>query len=395
MKVLFITREYPPFEVGGIAVHTFNLVKNIAKLGVSCKVLSFGDEKFSSKDVTFVNPSSSIIERSNVSLALNARIPADIVRFSRIANRMLKNEQFDVVHVEEPYVGALVSPSGPQVKVSTFHTTGFGEVKAMIGHSLGGYGLKRAFFYSSLGLFLEFMGIASSTSLIVPTQEVADELCKVYRTPKDKVQIIRNGVELPELNKTADTANAKQKLGLNPETVLILSVGRLVGRKHVDLLVKATKMLQGEKLNQYRVVILGEGPERSNVIWFVKEYGLQSIVELPGRVSDEQRDLYYRAADIFVLTSNYEGFPITMLEAMSYGAAVIASRIKGVSALRDGLDSLLFAAGDYYALSVCIKTLLINPLLRARLSTSARTFAEKYSWKKVAEETQKAYENLV
>lgn len=395
MKVLFITREYPPFDVGGIAVHTFNLVKNIAKLGVSCKVLSFGDEKFSSKDVTFVTPSSSIIERSNVSLALNARIPADIVRFSRIANRTLKNEQFDAVHVEEPYVGGLILPSGHQVKVTTFHTTSFGEIKAMIGHSLNGYGLKRAFFYSTLGLSMELMGIASSTSLIVPTQQVADELCKIYRTSTGKVQIIRNGVELPELNETANKADAKQKLGLSPETVLILSVGRLVARKHVDLLVKATKILQGEKLNQYRIVIVGEGPELSNVVRLVKEYSLQSIVELPGRISNEQRDLYYQAADIYVLTSSYEGFPFTMLEAMSYGAAVITSRIKSVSGLREWLDSLMFPAGDSQALSVCIKTLLNNPLLRTRLSASARTFAEKHSWKKIAEETLKVYENLV
>jgi glycosyltransferase involved in cell wall biosynthesis len=395
MKVLFITREYPPFEVGGIAVHTFNLVKNIAKLGVSCKVLSFGDEKFSSEHVTFVGPSSSIIERSNVSLALNARIPADIVRFSRIANHMLKNEQFDVVHVEEPYVGALVSPSGHQVKVTTFHTTSFGEIKAMIGHSLNGYSLKRASYYFSFGLLFESMGIASSTSLIVPTQEVADELTKVYQTSIDKVKIIQNGVDLPELDKIVDSANAKQKLGLSPETVLILSVGRLVSRKHVDLLVKAAKILQWEKLNSYCIVVVGDGPELSNLEWLVKKYGLESVVKLPGRVSDEQRDVYYRAADIFVLTSSYEGFPFTMLEAMSYGAAVITSRIKSISSLRDGLDSLMFPVGDAHALSVSIKTLLNNALLRDQLSTSARVFAEKHSWKKIAEETKKVYENLM
>jgi glycosyltransferase involved in cell wall biosynthesis len=394
MKVLFVTREYPPFEVGGIAVHTFNLVKNIAKLGVSCKVLSFGDEMFSSQDVKFVTPSSSIIERGNVSLALNSRIPIDIMRFSRIANQLLKHEHFDVVHVEEPYVGALVFPNAHQVKVTTFHTTSFGEVKAMIGNSLGSYGVKRALFYSSLGIYLELMGISSSTSLIVPTQQVADELYKVYRTSKGKVQIIQNGVDLPELDKTDGKANAKQKLGLSPEIVLILSVGRLVGRKHVDLLVKAAKKLQVEKLNQYRIVIVGEGPELSNIVRLVKEYDLQSIVELPGRISDEQRDLYYRAVDIFVLTSNYEGFPITMLEAMSYGAAVITSRIKSVSGLREGLDSLMFPAGDSYALSVCLKTLLINPLLRTRLSASARIFAEKHSWQKIAEETLKVYKTL-
>jgi glycosyltransferase involved in cell wall biosynthesis len=395
MKVLFITREYPPYEVGGIAVHTFNLVKNIAKLGVSCKVLSFGDEQFSSRNVTFVTPSSSIIERRNVSLALNARIPADIVRFSKIANLMLRNEQFDIVHVEEPYVGALVSPSTHQAKVTTFHTTSFGEIKAMIGHSLNGYGLKRAFFYSSLGLYFEFVGIASSTCLIVPTQQVANELCEVYKTSAKKVQIIQNGVDLPELNKTTDKDNAKHRIGLNPYDVLILSVGRLVGRKQVDLLIKATKILQLENLNQYHVVIVGEGPEQSNLVQLAKKYGLQNIVELPGRISDEQRDLYYRAADIFVLTSSYEGFPITMLEAMSYGVAVIASRIDSLSCLREGIESLMFPAGDSLALSICIKTLLTSPPLRTQLSTSARMFAENHSWKKVAGETLKLYRNLL
>jgi glycosyltransferase involved in cell wall biosynthesis len=394
MKVLFITREYPPYEVGGIAVHTFNLVKNIAKLGVFCKVLSFGNEQFSSENVKFVTPSSSIIERRNVSLALNARIPADIIRFSKIANRMLRNEQFDVVHVEEPFVGAFVSPSAHQAKVTTFHTTSFGEIKAMIGHSLNGYGLKRAFFYSSLGLYFEFMGIVSSTCLIVPTQQVADELCEVYNTSTNKVQIVQNGVDLPELNNAADKANAKHRIGLNPDDVLILSVGRLVGRKQVDLLIKATKILQWENLNQFRLVVVGEGPEQSNLFQLVKKYGLQSIVELPGRISDEQRDLYYRAADIFVLTSSYEGFPLTMLEAMSYGVAVIASRIDSLSCLREGLDSLMFPAGDSRALSICIKTLLNSPSLRTRLSTSARMFAENYSWKKVAGETLKVYRSL-
>jgi glycosyltransferase involved in cell wall biosynthesis len=265
----------------------------------------------------------------------------------------------------------------------------------MIGHSLNGYSLKRASYYFSFGLLFESMGIASSTSLIVPTQEVADELTKVYQTSIDKVKIIQNGVDLPELDKIVDSANAKQKLGLSPETVLILSVGRLVSRKHVDLLVKAAKILQWEKLNSYCIVVVGDGPELSNLEWLVKKYGLESVVKLPGRVSDEQRDVYYRAADIFVLTSSYEGFPFTMLEAMSYGAAVITSRIKSISSLRDGLDSLMFPVGDAHALSVSIKTLLNNALLRDQLSTSARVFAEKHSWKKIAEETKKVYENLM
>ena len=176
---------------------------------------------------------------------------------------------------------------------------------------------------------------------------------------------------------------------------MILSVGRLVARKHVDLLVKATKILQGEKLNQYHIAIIGDGPELSNVIQLVKEYGIQRIIESPGRISNEHRDLYYQAADIYVLTSSYEGFPLTMLEAMSYGAAVIASKIKSVKELREGVDCLMFPAGDSKALSVCIKTLLNNPSLQTRLSASAKLFAGRHSWKKTAEETLRIYENTV
>ena len=260
MKVLFLTREYPPFEVGGIAVHTYNLVKNISALGISCKVLSFGDENFSNDEVTFVNPSSSIIERKNVGLGLNARIPLDLLRFTRAADHILKNEKFDIIHVEEPYVGALVSSSGRQAKVSTFHTTSFGEIKAMIGHSLDGYGLKRVVFYSSLGFFLELKGITSSNSLIVPTKQIAAELSSVYGTSMDKVQIIENGVDLPELNKSVDSVNAKMKLGLSPDSVLILSVGRLVGRKHVELLLKAERLLNWK-------------PQKSNQELLIESYG--------------------------------------------------------------------------------------------------------------------------
>jgi glycosyltransferase involved in cell wall biosynthesis len=395
MKVLFLTREYPPFEVGGVAVHAFNLVKNISALGVSCKVLSFGDKDCSTENVTFIDPSSSIIERKNVSLGFNAKIPFDILRYSHIANNLLKKEKFDIIHVEEPYVGALVSSTRHQVKVSTFHTTSIGEIRAIVGHSFSGYGIKRAAFYSSLGVFLDFKGITSSTSLLVPTREIAEELATYYRAPENKIQVIENGVDLPELNKKSDSINAKAKLGLSSDTILILSLGRLVARKHVELLIKAMKMIQEDKLGKYHLTIVGEGPEKLTLQQLINEYGLGHIIELSGRVSDEQKAIYYQAADIFVLTSSYEGFPINMLEAMSYGVAIINSRIESVSSLREGIDSLAFSPMNTSELSMCLKSLLNDSTLRTRLSLSARKFAERHDWKRIAEKTRKAYENLL
>lgn len=111
MNVLFVTREYPPFVVGGIGVHTFKLVEHLTKLGVSCNVISFGNEQFSTENVHFVNPSSSIMETSDGTLSSNVRIPFDILRFSRIANKMIQKKKFDIIHVEEPYVGPFINGS--------------------------------------------------------------------------------------------------------------------------------------------------------------------------------------------------------------------------------------------------------------------------------------------
>jgi glycosyltransferase involved in cell wall biosynthesis len=94
MKVLFVTREYPPFEVGGIAVHTYNLVKFLKKLGIDCRVLSFGDPKCSTDEVTFIAPASSVIRKSDSPASMDMKIPLDILKMTRFANGLLRTERF-------------------------------------------------------------------------------------------------------------------------------------------------------------------------------------------------------------------------------------------------------------------------------------------------------------
>jgi glycosyltransferase involved in cell wall biosynthesis len=392
MKVLFVTREYPPFEVGGVATHTFYLVKNLTELGVSCKVLSFGDSSCSSDGVMFVEPSSSIISRSNSPLARDVRIPVDIMHLTKVANNLIKNEKIDIVHVEEPYVGAFVRHKR---KVTTVHDTSYGEIKSILRHHRGFPNFKRAAFYGSLGSYLELMCIASSRAVVVPSLQVRRELLRVYRIPKEKIRVIRNGVEIPELPTSADKAEAKQRLGLSPEKLLIFTAAQHIARKRLDILVEAIRLLRKEKVEGYRVVIAGDGPLRPYIVNLVERCGLERVIELPGWVSQKQLSLYYQATDIFVLTSEYEAGPISLLEAMSFGAAVVSSRIDGFARLmRDGVDGLLFPVGDYCALSDCIKRLLNDASLRMRMLTSARLFAERFDWKSVAEDTKNLYESL-
>ena len=395
MNVLFVTREYPPNVIGGIAIHTYNLVKHLEKIGVACKVISFGDEKDSSEDIIFVNPSSYILEKGPASLSSTSRIPADIIRFSKIANKVIKETKFDIIHVEEPYVGALIKNSSGSVQVSTFHDTSYGEIKSIVEDSINTSSIKRILFYVSLGFSFEFKCINASKMLFVPTPPVKKELIKIYKVPAEKIKIMRNGVVIPNHENNLKKELAKKQLGLNPESILIFSLARLVSRKRLDLLVKAIKVLQGEKLNDFHVVIGGNGPEKPKIASLIKSCNVGDVIEMPGWLSEKQRNLYYQAADIFILPSDYEGFPLTMLEAMSYGIAVVNSKIESLSNMRNEIDSLSFPPGEYLALSDCIRKLLSDHSIRTQLSQSSLRFAKKYDWKDVARETLELYKSLL
>lgn len=386
-----MTREYPPFEVGGVARHTFYLVKHLSELGVSCKVLSFGDSKCSHDGVKFVEPSSSIINKSNCSLAMDAKFPFDVMRLTKATSKLIKNEDFDVVHVEEPYVGAFVRH---ERKVTTVHDTSYGEIKSILHHHGSLPNLKRAVFYASFGPYLEWMCMASSRVVVVPSPHVKEELVRVYMVSKEKVEVIRNGVEFSELPELGDKAEAKRRLGLTGK-MLIFTAAQHVARKRLDTLVEAVRLLCKEGVEGFHVVIAGDGPLKQYIVSLVEKYGFEGVVSFPGWIPREELELYYRAADIFVLTSEYEAGPMSLLEAMSFGDAVISSRIDGFPGLmRDEVDGLLFPVGDYPALSVSIRRLLRDASLRTRLSASARSFAKRFDWKNVAKETVKLYESL-
>ena len=75
LRVLLVTREYPPHIVGGIATHTFHLREHLSRLGVEAHVVSFGNPASGNSHVTFVRPTSSIIDRENRGALPNSAVP--------------------------------------------------------------------------------------------------------------------------------------------------------------------------------------------------------------------------------------------------------------------------------------------------------------------------------
>jgi 1,4-alpha-glucan branching enzyme len=390
LRVLFAAREYPPYEVGGVAVHTFNLVKHLRALGVDCSVVAFGKESSSEPGVKFIDPDSSIISRKDEPLAKDARIPFDIVRYTALVGKVIEGGNYDIVHVEEPYVGAMLRH--PR-KVTTVHDTSFGELKSISEQGVSAPAVKRGVFYVGFGFFLEGMSMKSSKAVIAPFPHIKEELVKVYGVPPEKVRVIRNGVDLPptgRLNKT----EAKRGLGL-ADKPLIFTAAQHVARKRLDTLVEGARILRGEGVDA-QVVIAGEGPLRGKLVDLVRKYKLEGTISLPGWVSRKDLEAYYQAADIFTLTSDYEAGPISLLEAMSYGDAVVCSQIQGfASFLREGIDAFLFPVGDSRALSICIRRALEDGEFLKNAAANGRSFAERFDWDSVAKETLSLYEELM
>lgn len=174
----------------------------------------------------------------------------------------------------------------------------------------------------------------------------------------DKIRVIFNGVK-PVAADPAVRAAVRAELGLSDNEVMILNVGRLVPEKAQQHLVTAAGLLKDEA-PQLRFFIAGDGPCRAGLEAQIEKTGLKGSFRLLGNRSDVDRLL--NAADLFVLYSDTEGMPVSLMEAMSAGLSCIASDLEGIAQLiPDERYGTLIAAGDPDLLAETIRRALADP----------------------------------
>jgi glycosyltransferase involved in cell wall biosynthesis len=128
----------------------------------------------------------------------------------------------------------------------------------------------------------------------------------------------------------------------------------------------------------WRLVILGEGPERTMLEAKIRALGLEGYTLLPGVVSPIEDWLQH--ADLFVLSSRYEGFPNVLLEAMTCGLPVLAFDCASGPGeiIQSDVDGLLVPAGDVSALAAGLERLMHDTALRQRLGQAAKVSTQRY-----------------
>jgi GalNAc-alpha-(1->4)-GalNAc-alpha-(1->3)-diNAcBac-PP-undecaprenol alpha-1,4-N-acetyl-D-galactosaminyltransferase len=165
-------------------------------------------------------------------------------------------------------------------------------------------------------------------------------------------------------------------------TPSLVAMGRLHHQKGFDLLLQAFHQIQAKYPN-WQLTILGEGPIRSELEALRAQLGLVERVHLPGQV--ENVNDYLRQADLFVMSSRFEGLPMALCEAMACGVTVLSTDcLSGPSEIiREGIDGVLVTVDDIDALAEGLDDLMGNLAKRQRLAQAAPQILERFGLERV------------
>ncbi|UIF85427.1 glycosyltransferase [Cupriavidus sp. UYPR2.512] len=170
--------------------------------------------------------------------------------------------------------------------------------------------------------------------------------------PDGRVIVMPNGIDTTRFRPdSASRERTRCDLGLGPDDVLVLNVGRLVPEKDQTTLIEAFSEVS-RLIPKARLMIAGDGPLRAELASQIEKHGLNHAVLLAGVRRDIPELL--QAADVFVLSSRIEGMPLAVAEALASGLPVVATDAAGVSELASSTATLT-PIGDAYALTRALR----------------------------------------
>ena len=191
----------------------------------------------------------------------------------------------------------------------------------------------------------------------------------------------------------------RERIGLRPDDVLLLSVGRLEANKGFDVLIRALSMLVENKTLPagWRWVLVGDGPLRTVLAREIAEHHLEERAILTGRAGDDDLQGWYEAADLFVHPTLYEGSSLVTLEAMAHRRAIVATRAGGLpDKVEPGVNGWLVPPGDARALADAVREALSDRPALIKMGVMSRAIVEReFSWTVVLDRFMAIFEELL
>lgn len=204
----------------------------------------------------------------------------------------------------------------------------------------------------------------------------------------DRVTIIPNGILPPEQVRDVQPKKPGEKMKF-------LFLGTINEDKGIFDLVDVVAAAQYRYRGRMEITICGVG-ETDRLKKSIAEAGVSDIVHYGGWVSGETKAEMFRQTDVFILPSYYEGLPVCVLEAMSFGIPVIATTVGGIpDVVEHGVNGLLFTPGDKDALAQSLDAALDNPAAFAELGTASLPVIANYFPEKISRRLEALYGGLL
>jgi phosphatidylinositol alpha-mannosyltransferase len=361
MKIALVS-PYDFAYPGGVANHISALENHFTRMGHEVRVIApasraitdFGD-RFIPIGKPHPFPSSGSIIRITISLRLGATI-----------KKVLARENFDIIHLHEPFMPMLCSAIlrfSDTTNVGTFHACE-GKPGYNWGKPISTWMIRR-----------RVHKLHGRIAVSEPAMNFANKY-----VPGD-YEIIPNGIDLerfsPDVSPIEEYCDGK----LN-----ILFVGRLEFRKGVNYLLKAYLQVKREISNS-RLIIVGPGTRlRKRYEKWIRHNALKDVVFV-GYATYSDLPRYYKTADVFCApATSRESFGIVLLEAMAIGKPIVATNIDGyASVATHGEEGWLVPPRDSRRLAQALVSVMGDEALRQQMGARGRRTAEQYSWERVAQ----------
>ncbi|MPY80458.1 MAG: glycosyltransferase [Actinophytocola sp.] len=228
----------------------------------------------------------------------------------------------------------------------------------------------------------------------------SDELFELARmgAPHDRMSVVPCGVDLQRFTADAVSADAPAPQRRMPHR--IIAVGRLVPRKGFDIAIAALRHLPTAELviaGGPRPEELDQDEEGSRLLRIARRQGVADRVHVTGQIPREHMPALLCSADVVACTPWYEPFGIVPLEAMASGVPVIAAAVGGLTdTVVDGVTGTLVPPQDPNALAEAARELLADEALRHSCGAAGRRrVASRYSWNRIAADTQRIYHRVL
>jgi glycosyltransferase involved in cell wall biosynthesis len=212
-------------------------------------------------------------------------------------------------------------------------------------------------------------------------------------TDPGKVKVVRNAINLEQVSSSLTREEAKRTLGIPEDALLVGTAARLEPVKRIDIFLDAAEKIYGE-LPRAFFVIAGQGSERDCLEHRVRGTALESKVRFLGH----RNDVYdiVRAMDLLLITSDHEGLPTVVLEAMALGTAVVSRRVGGIpEAIDDQVTGMLVDSAEPASVARACLSLLANPGVACRFAQAARRkVVENFSAEANAAQVAQVYRSL-